>query len=572
LESLQQAYSLSAHLPFRFGIELAPLIADVASPVSGALWLLFAAVASVLLIACVNLANLQLARTINAERETAVRAALGASKIQLVRSRLTESVLLGVTGGSAGVALAFVGVRLILALVPAGVPRLDEVRVSMPVLLFAAGISILSAMTFGIIPALRSLHVHPHTALQGSGNRTVNFKDSRRTRSVMVGTQVACTVVLLIITSLAIRGFSRLMNQTRGFDSNHVAFAQVDLFTPAYDKLGTQGTAIRLAVVDRILTAIRALPGVQSVAATSVAPLTGETWVDTVSRPDHPLPPGKEPRINVRWIDADYLPTMRSSLVAGRNFTAADRANPYVALISERTAREAFPGENPIGHTMTGIIPDDKHPSTIVGIVADTRINGLKDDAAMAYLPYWVYTPFSLAFLVRSSQPIDVLLPEMRRTIWQIDPQLAIPMLRSLDDQVSESASTERFQAIVLTSFGAAALMLALLGIYGVLAYSVSLRQQEFGIRIALGSAKGALIGLVARQAAYPVLFGIGSGLVVAAFVLKWVRSLFYQTAALDPVAIGGSILLILIAGSLAAILPARRAASIDPMRALRNE
>jgi predicted permease len=303
-----------------------------------------------------------------------------------------------------------------------------------------------------------------------------------------------------------------------------------------------------------------------------VAPLTGETWVDNLFRPDHPLPEGKQPRINVRWIDSDYLPTMRSRLVSGRNFSAADRANPYIALISERTAREGFPGENPVGHTIVDILPDDKRPVTIVGVVEDARINGLKDDAAMLYLPYWAYTPYSLALLVRSSQSSEALIPEMRRAIWQIDPQVAIPMLKSMDDQISESAAAERFQAVVLTSFGAAALMMALLGIYGVLAYSVSLRRQEFGIRMALGSGKRALVGLVLRQAASPVLLGTGAGMAMALLVMRWVRSLFYQATAVDPLALGGSVLLLLAAAALAAILPARRAASIDPMQALRIE
>ena len=259
-------------------------------------------------------------------------------------------------------------------------------------------------------------------------------------------------------------------------------------------------------------------------ALTSVAPLTGETWVDSVSRPDHPVPAGKEPRINVRWIDPAYLPTMRTALTAGRNFRAGDRANPYVALISERTAREGFHGENPLGRSMTGILPDDPRPVTIIGVVSDARINGLKDDAAVVYLPYFAYTPYSLAFLVRSSQRSEAVIAEMRHAIWQIDPQVAIPLLKSMDEQVSDSAATDRFQAIVLTSFGAAALLLAVLGIYGVLAYSVSLRRQEFGIRIALGSAKGALVGLVLGQAAYPVLLGTGAGLVLAGMVLRWVR------------------------------------------------
>jgi putative ABC transport system permease protein len=212
----------------------------------------------------------------------------------------------------------------------------------------------------------------------------------------------------------------------------------------------------------------------------------------------------------------------------------------------------------------------------VIGVVADTRINGLKDDAAMVYLPYWAYTPMTLSFLVRSSarspRSSDALVPEMRRAIWQIDPEVAIPTLKSMDDQLSDSVAADRFQAIVLSSFGAAALFLALLGVYGVLAYSVTLRRQEFGIRIALGSGKSAMIGLVLRQAAYPVLLGTGVGLMMALIALRWVRSLLYQTPVMDPIAVGGSILLLLVAATIAAIVPARRAASTDPMRVLRMD
>jgi predicted permease len=468
--------------------------------------------------------------------------------------------------------VAFIGVRLLLALVPASVPRLDEVRVSTPVLLFAAGLSIAVAILFGILPALRSLRVAPQAALQSNSSRTVNTQEGRRTRNAMVAGQVACTVVLLIVTSLALRSFSRLMRQDRGFDASHLTLAQADLFAPSYEMDGPNGNAARLAFADRAIASLAQLPGVQSVALTSVTPLTGENWVDNLSRPDHPVPAGTAPAINVRWIDANYLSTMQTPLVAGRNITAADLANPYVALISERAAREGFPGENPVGRKISDLIPDDKHTITVIGVVADARINGLKDDAAMVYLPYSAFTPWTLSFLVRSAQPSKGLIPEMQRVIWQIDAQVAIPTLKSMDEQVSDSVETDRFQAMVLTSFGAAALLLALLGVYGVLAYSVSLRRREFGIRIALGSGKSALIGLVMAQAAFPVLLGTGIGLTLALIALRWVRSLLYQTPGTDPLAIGGSILLLFAASAIAAIIPARRAASTDPMRALRTE
>jgi predicted permease len=575
LEALQNAYTLSAHLPVHFGIALTPLTKDVASGISGALWLLFASVGAVLLIACVNLANLQLARAVNAERETAVRAALGASSGQLLRSRLTESLVLAFVGGTAGVALAFVGVRLLLALVPANVPRLDEVHVDTPVLLFAAVLSIGAAIAFGILPAVRSLRVHPQTALQANSSRTANTQEGRRTRNAMVTAQVACTVVLLIVTSMALRSFSRLLRQDRGFDTSHITMAQTDLFQPAYEDEGGKGiggNAAKLAFADRTLAALVQLPGVQSVALTSVTPLTGETWVDNLTRPDHPVPAGTEPPINVRWINPEYLPTMQCPLVAGRNIASGDRANPYVALISERTARESFAGENPLGKKISSLVPDDRHPITVIGVVADARINGLKDNAAMVYLPYWAFTPWTVSFLVRSGQPSDALIPEIRRAIWQIDPQVAIPTVKSMDEQVNDSVATDRFQAMVLGAFGAAALLLALLGVYGVLAYSVSLRRQEFGIRIALGSSKRALIRLVLLQGSQPVLLGIGVGFALSLLAMRWVQSLLYKPPAMDPLSIGGSILLLFVAAAIAAIIPARRAASTDPMRILRSE
>ncbi|MGA9670736.1 MAG: ABC transporter permease [Terracidiphilus sp.] len=572
LETLQKAYTVSAHLPIHLGIALTPLASDVTAGISGALWLMFAAVGAVLLIACVNLANLRLARAVSAERETAVRAALGASKGQLVRSRLTESMLLALAGGTAGVALAYTGMRLLLALVPASVPRLNEVQVSAPVLWFAAGLSITAALVSGVLPALRSLRVDPQSALQANSPRTFNSRDGRRTRSILVAGQIACTVVLLIITSLVLRSFSRLLRQDRGFDSSHLTLAQADLFAPEFGDKKPNVKAVKMAFAGRTLTALQQLPGVQSVTVTSATPLTGETWVDELKRPDHPMPEAQRPLINLRWINDDYLATMRIPLVAGRNFAASDRANPYVALISERTAKEGFPGENPIGRTIFDIVPDDEHSVTVIGVVADARVNGLKNAAPMVYIPYWTFTPWTLTFLVRSSEPSSALIPEMRRAIWQIDPQVAIPSLKSMDDQLSESVATDRFQAMVLSGFGAAALLLALLGVYGVLAYSVTLRRQEFGIRIALGSGKNSLIGLVLLQASLPVLLGTGIGLVMALIALRWVRSLLYQTPVMDPLAVGGSVTLLLVAAAVAAIVPARRAASIDPMRALRME
>jgi predicted permease len=572
LDALQRNYSASAHLPIHLGIAIAPLAKDVTSGISGALWLMFAAVGGVLLIGCVNLANLQLARAVSTERETAVRAALGASASQLMLARLSESLLLALVGGAAGVALAFAGVKFLVALVPAGVPRVDEVSVDLPVLVFAAVLSVTAAILFGILPALRSLRVNPQAALQSNSSRTVNSQEGRRTRSLLVAAQVACTVVLLIVTSLLLRSLSNLLGQNRGFDSGHVTLAKVCLYSPRYDDQKPGFKEAKLAYVDRALRELAQLPGVESATVTSSMPMAGENWVDELTRPDRPLPEAQRPLINVRWVNHDYLPTLRMPLVAGRNLTAADRANPNVVLISEKTEHEGFPGESAVGRKMILSLPEGDREVTIVGIVADTRINGLRDSSAMVYAPYWDYTPWTLMFLVRSPQTGGLLESEMRRVLWGIDPTIAIPVVKRMDDQVSDSVATERFQAMILTGFGAAALLLALLGIYGVLAYSVSLRHREFGIRIALGSGKRALMRLVLLQAAYPVVLGASAGLAMAFLALRWLRGLLFEAPKLDPVPVAWSLLLLLAAAGLAALLPAGRAARIDPVRAIRNE
>ena len=573
LEGLQQAYTRSARIPVPLGAVLTRLDQDVTANISSALWLLFAAVGSVLLIGCVNLANLQLARAVSAERETALRAALGASKTRLLWARLAESMILAAVGGVAGVALAVAGVRLLVALAPPGVPRLNEVSVSLPVLLFAAALSIGTALLFGILPALRSLSVSPLAALQAGSARTANTQHGGRIRSLLVAGEVACTVVLLIVAGLLLRSFSHVLSQNRGFDASQVTLALVDLYAPQYDDSRPNYNAAKTAFLDRALAGLGSLPGVESAAITSAAPLAGETWIDNITRPDHPLPPAEQPEVNVRFISPGYLATMRISLVAGRSITEADRAHPDVVLLSEQAAREVFPGENPIGHKVGSISPDSKiSTETVIGVVANARINGLKDTAPVAYLPYFAFAPWSVSFLVRSAEPSSAVIPAMRRVIWQTDPQVAIPTLKSLDEQVSDSVAGDRFQTLLLSSFGAAALLLALLGVYGVLAYSVSLRQQEFGIRIALGSDKAHLMLLVLRQAAWPVLAGVGAGLVSALIATRWLRSLLYETQPADPLAIAGTLILLVTVAALASILPARRASRVDPVEVLRAQ
>lgn len=545
-------------------VSVAPLAQEVSGGVSRALWLLLAAVGAVLLIGCVNLANLQMARTVAREREFAVRLALGAERRRLIGLTLMDSLALSVIGGALGILLSAASLRLLLSLAPATLPRLNETHISWPVLLAATGLSFLTALFFGLLPALRSMRVDPQTAMQSNPNRMTNTREGQRTRHVLVAGEIACTVVLLIVTGLLVRSFSRLLTQQRDFDADHVSLVQVNLASPEYRQEPVRGLFI-----DRALAKLGQLPGVQSVAMTSEMPMGGETWVDGVLRPDHPVPVGKEPNANMRWVSPSYASTLKMPVLAGRDLSVADREHPSNTLISQQTARSIWAGEDPVGRTFT--VGGDT-TFTVVGVVADARINGLKKTDNMIYVPYWQNPWYRAYFLVRGSQSTAGLADSLRKAIWSVDPQVAIPSLSSLDEQVNDSVATERFQALLLSSFGAVALLLALLGVYGVLSYSVSLRRQEFGVRVALGSSKAALTRLVARQALLPIGGGILAGLGMAFVATRWVESLLYETKAVDPGVIAVSVAVLLLAAAVAALLPARRAASIDPMQALRTE
>ena len=575
LDGIEKATAAADHLAIHLGVVVEPFSQEITGEVSKPLWLLLAAVTGVLLMACVNLANLQIARGVARTHETALRAALGAGRSRLLQGVLIENLFLGLGGGLGAVAVAFLGEKL-FASIAAILPRLNEVHMSLTVLALSLGLSLLTSLGFGLLSALRSLRVMPQSSLQSSSTRFSGGKEAARSRKLLVAVEVACSVTLLIVTGLVTRNFSHLLTQDRLFTSQQVVMSKADLSAPKYssgegmpDNFGADpGSLARDSMIDRTLDQLRALPGVESAAITSVIPLTGDTSVDGLVRPDHPVPQGQVPIANRRFTSPGYFDTMGIPLLAGRDFNEKDRENPRVVILSDKAAKVAFAGENPIGRTL-------EHWGrvyTVVGIASDARINDLKRNAPIFYLPYWDFPPKSPVFMVRSSQTILTLGPEMRQIIWGIDPNISIPTVVSLDTQVSESVATERFQAVILSSFGIAALLLAVLGIYGVLAYSVSLRTQEFGIRIALGSNKAGLARLVLMDAYYPIVGGIVLGLLGAAAGARWVRSMLYETSAIDPWAIGLSLAVLLVAALLAALVPVRKAVSVDPMRALRSE
>ena len=525
------------------------------------LWMLMAAVIAVLLIACVNLANAQLARAVSREREAAVRSALGASKWQMVLSWLSESTVLAVVGGAGGILLAFGALALFKAYSPVELPRIAEIQPNLPVLLFALVLVIGSALLFGIMPGLNSVRADPQKALQQNSNRAAGSRKGRRLRLALIGLQVFGCTTLLLITGLFAKSLATLLSGDRGFDATNVVAAEVSVSGPAYTKAPE-----RSAFDEGALNRLRSLPGVKSAALVSAMPLDGETWLDGIRRTDKQLE--HPPLWNMRWVSADYFQLMRERLVAGRFLDERDR-DTYNAVISEASAKAGWPGEDPIGHQFKWW----DHVCTVVGVVADSRINSLKTAPAnMVYLPFQTNPPYSTYFLVRSAQAPDNLVPDVRRAIWNQDPEVTIARTKTMNAQVNDSLSTERFQTFVLIAFGIAALLLAMLGVYGVLSYTVAGRVQEIGVRIALGATRSSIYELTMLEAAAPVVVGLIAGWAASAGAGKLVQKLLYGVTAMDWSVTFSITILLLACASAAAFLPARRAAGVDPMRALRTE
>ncbi|HEY1904241.1 MAG TPA: ABC transporter permease [Terracidiphilus sp.] len=568
LDGMQKAYSLNNHLPIHLGIVVKPLSQEVTGSIGKALWLLFGAVVGVLLIACVNLASLQLARSVACDRDNAVRAALGAGRERLFQATLMESFILSFVGGAAGILLAFGGIYLFRAIAPGNLPRLNEIQINWPVLLFATALCALTAILSGSLPALRSLSTDPRQALQAASTRVMSGRRAVAARRALVTFEIAGTVVLLIVTSLVARSFGRVINQHHAFNANHLMIAQVDMLNSRYEAGKDAGAGARSAFIERTVDQLHSNPGVESSAITSSMPLTGDINVYGMYRPDHPLPESEVPTANLRNISPGYFATMQTPLLSGQEFDGRERAQPDDAIISQKAAKAAWPEGHPMGKKFR----TNGRVYTVIGIAADARIADLKEDTPIVYLPYWHDPPSTVFFLVRSSLAPDALAPTIRREIWNVDPEVAIPVLKSLDILMAESVAAERLQTTVLSAFGAAALILAILGVYGVLAYSVSLRTSEFGLRLALGSSRMALIRLVLWEASQPVIGGLILGVLAAMGATQAIRGLLYETRTADPASITASIALLSLAALLAAFLPAYRASKTDPMRALRED
>jgi putative ABC transport system permease protein len=550
-------------------VRMMPLRDYVVGRVSTALWILLGAVGLVLLIACANVAHLSMARASSRVQEMAVRSALGAQRFRIARQLLVENVLLGIVGGTIGVMLAFWGVRVLTSLGPGELPRAQDVRVDLPVLLFALAVSLLTGVLFGIAPALRSARVDPGEALKGAA-RATDSRSGHSYRGVLIALEISFAFALVMGASLLGKSLLKLLNVDPGYDPHHVLTAGVYVYGARY-----KSPEAELAFYDQAMARLRALPAVEGTAMTSNLPMAS---VDrrALHIQDRPLVNESEaPSPDTYSVSPDYFSVMRIPLRRGRLFTIDDRiGTPGVALISESCARAVFPNEDPIGkHIQLGGRDNKKEWLTVVGVVGDIRQYGLDRPSKMeAYLAQAQNVNFGYSLIVRTARNPRREVDTVRRAFFAVDPTQPLNQIQPLEDYVAESLATRRYTLFLLGMFGMLAVLLAALGIYGVVSYGVSLRTRELGIRMALGAARRDVLRMVLRQGASVVAVGLLFGLGLSFMLARFLTSLLFHVRPQDPgVTVVVSITLAL-AALLASYIPARRASRVDPMVALRYE
>ena len=567
LDAVQAALIHETPMP---GIDLRALVTPLQEQiVAGSrqgLLVLLASIAMVLLIICVNLGNLMLARSTSRSREMAVRVALGAGSWRMARQVLTESLVIALAGGVLGLMPAYAAVRALVASAPVDLPRLDEVHLDFRALLFALAVSVIAGMLFGLIPAWRAARSEPQDALRGGGRSATQGRGGLRVSEILVTTEVALSAALLVAAGLLIGSLVRILGIEQGFQAHNVLTAVLNL--PATKYSDTQQRAV---FFDRLLPVLQHLPGVQAAGIISTMPLEGDTWVDMISRDDDTRPVFERPVANYRFISPDYFGALGIPIRAGRAFQPADRNRPVV-VVSTTTAARIWPGASAVGRHMRG--GGQKDPlADVVGVVADTR-TGMKGDAAplMVYMPYWERLESGASLAIRTAQEPAAAASAARNAIWSVDSQLPVPEMKTMQRIISDSVSERRFQTALLAGFALAALLLAVVGIYGVISYSVNRRRNEIGIRMALGARAADVNRMVLRQGMRPVAAGLAIGMAVALALGRLVQALLFEIRPSDPVVLASVVLVLGAAAASACFAPARRATRVDPATALRDE
>jgi putative ABC transport system permease protein len=547
---------------------LTPLYDRIVGDVRPALMILLATVGLVLLIACANVANLMLARTTAREREIVIRVALGAGRWRVARQLLTESVLLAIGGGGLGVLLAWWGIDALTSLNPGEIPRLSSIAIRTPVLLFTLGISLFTGVLFGLAPLVQALRFNLNDALKEGGRGVGGSAWGRRLRGALVVAEIAVSLVVLVGAGLLVKSFSRLLNVDAGFVADKLLTANVELF---HFKEPQQRAALQREVIARI----QQIPGVESVGGGSGLP---PTTAQRVTRFAAEGQDASKQEVNTAYfigISPDYFRALGTPLITGRAFDERDsEAAPKVVIINKTLARRLFPTEDPIGKRLKLINSEQSDEwRSIAGVVGDVKYSGLDDPGeAIVYTPF-AQTPFLWSYLmIRTANDPVALIPSIRSAVSSVDPKLAALQLQPMGQLVAGAVAQPRFNMILLSSFGVLALVLAVVGLYGVMSYLVAQRTREIGVRMALGARPGDVLKLIVGHGLALAAAGVAVGLGAAFAATRVMSSLLFGVSATDPLTFIVTALLLTGVALAASFIPARRAMRVDPMVALRYE
>jgi len=552
-----------------WGVNVVPLRTQVTGEIRRPLLILLGAVGFVLLIACANVANLLLARASSRRKEIAVRAGLGASRWRIARQLLTESVMLSLIGGALGVLVAWWGTQALVALSPPALIDLKSVTVSLPVLAFTFGLSFLTGIVFGLVPALEATRFDLHDSLKEGGKNIGGSISGHRLRSVFVVAQVALALVLLVGAGLLLKSFRHLQAVDTGFNANNLLAMRVNLLPRKYES-DQQALDFFKQAVERMKT----IPGVEAAGAINTPPFTGSYNGTNVDVDGRKLPPDQELTTGVCVTDANYFQTMQIPLLQGRLYTPEEATQiRHVVVVNETFVRKILGGQNPLGRKVTIYMKDEIEPSEIIGVVADHKHLGL--DVAVEPVAYWPHPELAYSgmwLVLRTRGDAGAVAPAARNVIHAIDPQQPIGEVSTMETLLATSVARARFSASLLTVFSLVALVMSAVGIYGVMSYSVLQRTHEIGVRMALGAQRLDVLSLVVKRGIVLGAIGVAIGLAASFALTRLISTLLFEVTATDTMTFVVVAVGLFLVTLIACYVPARRATRVDPLRALRYE
>ena len=564
LDGIEQ--ELARRTPDKITLEarVVPLESQVIGSAGRALLLLLAAVAMMLLVVSVNLASLLLARNAARAHESAVRLALGAGRSRLIQYALSEAMVLAVAAGALGIGLGALGLGALMALAPASLPRIEEVRLDGRVLVVALVLTLVTGLVFGVLPSVRLAKTDPGETLKTGGRSVTDDRRGRRRRAVFIAAQVALTTVLLTGTGLFLSSFIRVLRVNKGFIPERVLAVDVVLSPIKYPN-GAARAQFYTRVRDRLAVA----PGVDAAAVTSWPPLEGETQVDMLSLEHDPRPDLERPLANIRYVSGDYFAAVGTPVIRGRPITGAEGGR--VVVLSESAARALWPTDDPIGKW---VVPGSNDSlAEVIGIAANARTSSLeRDGAPMAYLPLGGRAPPGGSFVVRTAGDPVAIEGTVRAAVRETDPTVPVARVRTLAEVVSGAVAQRRFQLVLLGGFGLVALVTASVGLYGVIAGSLARRTGEIGVRMAFGASRATIHRLVIKEGMVPVGLGLAAGVAATLALGKTFSALLFEVRPGDPLTLAAVALVLAAVAGLACYLPARRATGLDPVAVLRAE